>query len=257
MNATSANEYIGNSLVQITVKYFALMREQLGISEETLDLPAGSVVRDACAIVVAKLGDLGPLVDRSMIMLNQEYVEPDHTLNEGDEVAIIPPVSGGGHFRVHSDELDATRVASHVEDPGAGAIITFSGVVRDNARGNTVSKLEYEAYPAAAEKMLAQIGDEMTDQWPLLGIAIEHRIGTLTVGETSVVIAVSSAHREAAFEASSYAIRRIKEIVPIWKKEFYEGGATWIGSEHEYQVETGRILATSSEPEGIRNRDNA
>ena len=116
-----------------------------------------------------------------------------------------------------------------------------AGTVRDNARGKAVTALEYEAYPPAAEKMLEQIGEEIFEQWGIRTVAIAHRYGLLQIGETSVVIAVSSAHRETAFDACRYAIERIKVLVPIWKREVYEDGAVWIGSEADYQVETGRI----------------
>jgi molybdopterin converting factor subunit 1 len=227
--------------MQITLKFFAVVRERLGESELIIELPEGSTIGDVREIVNTMAGDHAPLVERSMTMLNQEYAQRDELLSDGDEVAFIPPVSGGGHFRVHENELDQQAIAASVESGGAGAIVTFVGVVRDNARGRAVKWLDYEAYPAAAEKMLARIGDEMQERWELTGVAIEHRTGRLGIGEASVVIAVSSAHREAAFAAAAYAIERIKEIVPIWKKEFYEDGEVWIGSEHDYQVETGRI----------------
>lgn len=227
--------------MQITLKFFAVVRERLGQSELIVDLPDGSTINDVRNLVNTMAGDHAPLVERSMTMLNQEYANRDETLTDGDEVAFIPPVSGGGHFRVHDEELDQQAISASVESGGAGAIVTFAGVVRDNARGRAVKWLDYEAYPEAAEKMLAKIGEEMQERWELNGVAIEHRTGRLGVGEASVVIAVSSAHREAAFAAAAYAIERIKEIVPIWKKEFYEDGEVWIGSEHDYQVETGRI----------------
>jgi molybdopterin synthase catalytic subunit len=179
-----------------------------------------------------------------MMMVNRVYVRDDHRLQDGDEVALIPPVSGGEsaqRFRIQSEPIDAREVEAMVANPGAGAISTFSGVVRDHGRGKSVSRLEYEAYPAAAELVLAQIGDEIQDRWQTDRVAIVHRIGDLPVGEISVVISVASAHRDAAFEACRYAIERIKEIVPIWKKEHYDDGAVWIGSEREYQVEIGRL----------------
>lgn len=227
--------------MQITLRFFAVVRERLGQSEMIVELADGSTIADARALVDEMAGEAAPLIQRSMTMLNQEYASPEDELHEGDELAFIPPVSGGGHYRVHADPLDAASIGASVEDDGAGALVTFVGTVRDNARGRRVQWLDYEAYPEAAEKMLARIGDEMREKWPVLGIAIEHRTGKLAIGEASVVIAVSSAHRDAAFEAAAYAIERIKEIVPIWKKEFYEDGETWIGSEHDYQVEIGRI----------------
>jgi molybdopterin synthase catalytic subunit len=119
--------------------------------------------------------------------------------------------------------------------------VTFIGTVRNHARGREVVSLEYEAYPAAATRMLAQVGAEVQQQWPAVEIAISHRFGHLMPGEASVVIACSSAHRDESYAASAWAISRIKEIVPIWKKEHYADGSAWIGSEHAYQVETGRI----------------
>jgi molybdopterin synthase catalytic subunit len=222
-------------MMQVTVKYFAMFRERLGISEESLELAEGALMRAVRDHVVQRAPELQPLLERSMIMRNHEYVGIDDALAEGDEIAVIPPVSGGDHFRVHAAPLDAQALTERVSDPGAGATVTFAGVVRNQARGREVVELDYEAYPAAAEKQLALIASEIRERWPVLGVAIEHRTGRLVVGETSVVIAVSSAHRTAAFEASAYAIERIKQIVPIWKKEFYVDGDTWIGSEHDYQ----------------------
>jgi MoaE-MoaD fusion protein len=230
----------------ITLRFFAVVRERLGTGEMEIELPEGSTIADARAVVDSMAAEAAPLVQRSMAMLNQEYSSPEDLLHDGDELAFIPPVSGGDHFKVYAGQLDAQAITASVEDDGAGAVVTFLGTVRDNARGRPVTHLDYEAYPEAAEKMLAKIAGEMRDRWPVLGVAIEHRTGKLAIGEVSVVIAVSSAHRDAAFESCAYAIERIKEIVPIWKKEFYEDGEVWIGSEHDYQVETGRI----GNPEG-------
>jgi len=177
----------------------------------------------------------------TMLMVNQEYARADRELREGDEVALIPPVSGGGgFFRVGPEPLDAREVEAAVADPSAGAVVTFTGTVRDRARGRSVVALEYEAYGPAAERMLAQIGREISERWGIGRVAIAHRIGRLGVGEASVVIAVSTPHRAEGFAACAYAIERLKEIVPIWKKEHYADGAVWIGSEADYQRETGR-----------------
>ncbi len=225
--------------MQLVIKYFALFREVIGTSEEVIEVQDGTTVQNVREHVNRRAPELAPLLDRSMIMRNQEYVDSEQQLSDGDEIAVIPPVSGGsrcGHFSVHDRPLDTVAIAKNVDDPGAGASVVFTGVVRDNARGRRVVALEYEAYPAAAERQLARVGQEMSDRWPLLGIAIEHRTGRLAIGEASVVIAVTSAHRDAAFEASAYAIQRIKEIVPIWKKEFYVDEEAWIGSESDYQV---------------------
>lgn len=229
------------------------MRERIGISEREIELPDSSRVADVSRFVASEYPEIAPLFRSSMVMRNQEYVDPDQALTNGDEIAFIPPVSGGAsfdtsmdHVRVTPDLLDVAAITSRVERGDAGAIVTFVGSVRDNARGRSVQWLDYESYPEAAEKMLAKICAEMRERWPVLAIAIEHRTGKLRIGEASVVIAVSSAHRDAAFASSGYCIERIKEIVPIWKKEAYEGGETWIGSEADYQVETGRLPTTSS-----------
>jgi molybdopterin synthase catalytic subunit len=233
--------------MQVTLRYFAIVREALGRSEEQREVEPGTTVAQVLDAVTGEQTLLGGMRRVLMVMVNQEFVDPSHVLTDGDEVALIPPVSGGADggrlFRVTSDPLDAREAEAAVAAPGAGAVVTFTGVVRDNARGRMVDALEYEAYAPAAEKMMARVADEIRERWGLERVAIIHRVGTLPVGEASVVIAISSVHREAAFDACRYAIERLKEIVPIWKKEFYEGGAAWIGSEADYQRETGRLPA--------------
>ena len=226
--------------MNITLRFFAIVRERIGESERAIELPAGSHASDALAYVDHAFPALAPLFRTSMMMRNHEYVDGAEALADGDEIAFIPPVSGGDHYSVHAGELDAAAITRTVERADAGAVVTFSGTVRDNARGRTVLWLDYEAYPEAAVKMLARIGDELRAEWPVLGVAIEHRVGQLVPGETSVVIAVSAAHRDAAFAAAAHAIERIKQIVPIWKKEAYDDGEMWIGSEAAYQLEVGR-----------------
>jgi molybdopterin synthase catalytic subunit len=226
--------------MHITLRFFAIVRERIGESERVIELPEGSRASDVLAYVAQHFEALAPLFRTSMLMLNHEYVDGEAPLSDGDEVAFIPPVSGGDHFSVHADPLDAAAIARTVERPDAGAVVTFIGTVRDNARGRKVLWLDYEAYPEAADKMLARIGQELRAQWPVLSVAIEHRIGRMEPGVASVVIAVSSAHRADAFAAAAHAIERIKQIVPIWKKEAYADGEIWIGSEAAYQLELGR-----------------
>ena len=229
--------------MDIDLRYFALIREIVGHAAERRALADGATVNDLLDDLVRAHPRLERLRPVTMVMVNQAYVPTDHRLRDGDEVALIPPVSGGGaaRFRVQTEPIDPRQVELLVADSGAGAIVTFAGMVRDNARGNAVSRLEYEAYAPAAERMLAQIGEEIRQRWGVERIAIVHRIGSLAVGETSVVISVASPHRDVAFEACRYAIERFKEIVPIWKKEHYADGAVWIGTEHEYQVAIGRL----------------
>ncbi|HWV24172.1 MAG TPA: molybdopterin converting factor subunit 1 [Thermomicrobiales bacterium] len=231
--------------MNITIRYFAIMREHLGKSVEEIDVADGTTAGEIFGIAIRDTPRLASLERAVMVMVNEEYVDPDHILQPGDEVALIPPVSGGDHlpslFTVTGDELDPRAVEALVAGPDAGALVTFAGTVRDNARGLTVTALDYEAYPSAAEKMLARVGAEVADRWPEVRIAISHRTGHLVPGEASVVIVTASPHRENAYAANAWAITRIKEIVPIWKKEWYEDGSSWIGSELDYQIETGRI----------------
>jgi molybdopterin synthase catalytic subunit len=238
-------------MIQVEMRYFAFVREQLGKSRERIELADGSTVADALAIALAPSPRLQKAESKLMVMVDQRYQPRDYVLSDGVEVAIIPPVSGGAQparFLVTEDALDPRRVEELVMDDAAGALVTFAGTVRNHARGKAVTALEYEAYPPAAEKLLAQIGDEIAERWGIDSVAIHHRYGVLEVGETSVVIAVSSAHRDAAFEACRYAIERIKVIVPIWKREMYADGAAWIGSEADYQVEIGRVPGDAVTP---------
>lgn len=253
--------------ITIRTHYFAMMRELIGTGGETLSLPEGATARDAFATLVERHPSLAGLERAVMLMVNETYVRGNRVLHDGDELAFIPPVSGGSGiddagteneiapvglpklFAVTANEIDPRAVEALVAGPDVGAICTFIGTVRDNARGRDVSALDYEAYVPAAEKMLSHIGLEIVDRWPGVRTAITHRTGLLQPGEASVVIACASAHRAEAFAAAEYAIDRIKEIVPIWKKEHYDDGSTWIGSEAEYQQEIGRL------PRGLADRD--
>jgi molybdopterin synthase catalytic subunit len=227
----------------VRLRYFALYREARGRRQEERAVPEGATARDVLEALVAETPALAGLRTVSRVVVNEEYVDAETPLREGDEVVFIPPVSGGEaddptrrRFRIVAEPLLSEPVAALVADPGAGAVITFAGVVRDNARGKGVLCLEYEAYEPLAERMLARIADEMAARWPVRKVAIWHRVGRLGVGETSVVIALSVPHRQEGFAACAYAIERLKEIVPIWKKEIYADGETWIGSEAAYQA---------------------
>lgn len=234
--------------MRVTVRYFALVREITGKRSEERELLEGASVADLLTAIVESYPAVARVRDTAMLMVNQDYVQPDHRLADGDEFALIPPVSGGsGRFRVVEEPIDVQAVAELVADPAAGAIVTFVGTVRDNARGRQVVSLEYEAYPAAAEKMLVRIGDEIAGRWGIERVAIWHRVGQLEVGEASVAIAVASAHRAEAFDACRHAIERIKQIVPIWKKEHYADGDTWVGSEAAYQAAFGHSSRLAQE----------
>jgi molybdopterin synthase catalytic subunit len=230
--------------VTINLRHFAVVREAVGSPAETrmYDVPpTAAQVFDEIASAYPALGGLRRSI---MVMVNQAYASPDTVLADGDEVAFIPPVSGGAParlFRVTAEPLDAREAEQAVRDPGCGAVITFTGEVRETARGQDVTALDYEAYAEAAERMMATIADEIEQEFGVDRIAIIHRTGLLAPGEASVVISVASPHRDEAFRAARHAIERLKQIVPIWKKEHYADGATWIGSEADYQREIGRI----------------
>ena len=205
----------------VTVRLFAGLREQAGWATRELNGPA------RVAEVWPAL-ELGKEPAGLLYAVNREYAEPDRELHDGDEVALIPPVSGGA-FRVTEEPLGLDAVVAEVADERAGAIATFTGTVRRQSRGREVTRLEYEAYAEMAEDVMAQLARDLEEQYELCAIAVHHRVGTLAIGEASVVIAVSAPHRQDALAACSDAIDRLKETVPLWKKEVYEGGEEWIG----------------------------
>jgi len=204
----------------VTVRLFAGLRERAGWSRREVD---AATVAD----VWSALG-LGDEPAGLLYAVNREYAERDRELVPGDEVALIPPVSGGA-FLLSDEPLSLDRVVEEVRSDEAGAIATFTGTTRVHSRGRTVTHLDYEAYEGMAEKVMEEIADALCARYELTAIAIHHRIGRVTIGETSVLIAVSAPHRQDALAACKDAIDELKERVPLWKKEVYEGGEEWIG----------------------------
>jgi molybdopterin synthase catalytic subunit/molybdopterin converting factor small subunit len=209
--------------VEVTVRLFAGLRERAGFGDRSLELSDGARVAD----VWPTLG-LGDEPRGLLYAVNRAYAPPEQSLADGDEIALIPPVSGGS-FRLSAEPLDPAAVAAEVADDRAGAIATFVGTVRLHSRGRSVVHLEYEAYEGMAEQVMEQIADELRGRHDLCAIAIHHRTGRVGIGEASVAIAVSAPHREDALAACAEAIDTLKERVPLWKKEVYEGGEEWIG----------------------------
>jgi len=218
--------------VRVLVRLFASYREAAGVGHIQLELPAGATVRDAIREVLRE----HPLVAEGrqlVIARNTEYVEPDAALADGDEVALIPPVSGGAtkataRIAVTSDPLSVDDVLDAVRDDGFGGLVVFLGTVRDASRGRRVTHLEYEAYAEMAERKMREIAERLEREHAPARIAMHHRVGDLRIGETAVVVAVGAPHRDAAFAAARRAIDELKTIVPIWKKEHTADGAVWV-----------------------------
>ena len=207
--------------MRVTVRLFAGLRERAGHAR--VELEDVGRVQDVWAAL--GIGDEPPGL---LYAVNRQYVGRDHELTDGDEVALIPPVSGGS-FRLVEGPLDVATVLREVEDPEAGALASFVGTVRRRSRDRDVVHLEYEAYEEMAEPMLARLGKELTERYGLCAVAIQHRLGRTEIGEASVVIAVSAPHRSAALDACREAIETLKATIPLWKKEVYAGGEEWIG----------------------------
>src|SRR6266516_1381114 len=205
----------------IRIRLFAGLRERAGYAERELS----GVER--VADVWPALG-LGDEPDGLLYALNRAYADGDRELADGDEVALIPPVSGGA-FRVTEEPLSLDAVVEEVSDESAGAVASFLGTVRRESRGRTVLYLEYEAYAEMAEDVMAQIAADLEQRYDLWAVAIHHRVGRVEIGEASVAIAVSAAHRQDALAACKDAIDTLKQTVPLWKKEVYEGGEEWVG----------------------------
>ena len=209
--------------MKVRVRLFAGLRERAGSGSVEVELPDSAVVAD----VWSALG-IGDEPAGLLFALNHGYAKKDAALSSGDEVAVIPPVSGGD-FRLSEKRLSVEDAVSEVRSDDAGAVATFIGTTRARSRGRDVLHLEYEAYEGMAEQVMADLADALKKRHELCEVAIHHRIGRVDIGETSVVIAVSAPHRAAALTACHEAIDELKVTVPLWKKEIYEGGEEWIG----------------------------
>ena len=207
-------------MAQVSVRLFAGLRERAGWSQRGIEAETVGEIWPALA--------LGDEPQGLLYAVNKAYAGRDRALAEGDEVALIPPVSGGA-FLLSDEPLSLDRVVAEVRSDDAGAIATFTGTTRVHSRGRTVTHLDYEAYEGMAERVMTEIAESLQARYELTGIAIHHRVGRVGIGETSVVIAVSAPHRQDALAACKDAIDELKERVPLWKKEVYDGGEEWIG----------------------------
>ncbi|MFN0248696.1 MAG: molybdopterin converting factor subunit 1 [Kofleriaceae bacterium] len=216
--------------MRVTVLYFAVLRERLHIDEESLELAEGARVQDAISELARRHEPIATLRTKFRVAVNQDFADDNHPLAEGDELALIPPVAGGAHHVLLLETpLSLDRVVSAVSGPGMGGVVTFTGMVRDHARGKTVVRLDYSAYASMAVKEMTRIIETIETAVPSARLAVEHRVGSLAVGDLAVVIAAAAPHRAEAFDACRQMIERLKESVPIWKKEFGDDGSTWVG----------------------------
>jgi len=224
--------------MRVRVLFFGQLKEITGVAQEEAELSDGARVEDLFERYGRRFPKLASFRASIAASVNQEYATWREPLSSGDEVAFLPPVSGGQQAAVEEDVFQIVREAirpreiiENLKAPEDGALVVFDGFVRNNYKGQQTLYLEYEAYEPMAYAKMREIGAEVRAKFPIHRLAIVHRLGRLEIGETSVFIAVSSAHRAAAFDACRYAIDTLKRVVPIWKKEYFAGGAVWAEGE--------------------------
>jgi len=223
--------------MQIRVLFFGVLKELVGRSSETIELPEGARVEDVLRHYSLQDPRCEAMLPSLALALNQEYSSAHSVLRAGDEVALLPPVSGGAPEAVRDDvrivrqPIAAQTVIENLKMPDDGAAVIFDGVVRNHTRGRRTLYLDYEAYEAMALKKMEALAKEARSRFGVRQLALVHRLGRLEIGETSVLIAVASAHRGPAFEACRWIIDTLKKTVPIWKKEYFEDGAVWADGE--------------------------
>lgn len=216
--------------MNIHTRLYASYREQAGRSHVDVVITDGGTVAELITQLMTDIPALSPSFKPHLIAVNDEFANPQYPLSEGDEVALYPPVSGGVDVRVVDNAVDAREMADTVRRDFNGAIVTFEGTTRNETNGKSVLHLEYETDERMATKVLAQILEETTSRFGVTSMAARHRVGRLEIGDVSLVVAAAAPHRLEAFLATQYAVDRIKHIVPVWKKEFFENGSVWIGA---------------------------
>ena len=236
--------------MRVRVLFFGRLREIVGVHEESAELAGAATVKDVFEHYARNFPELGKFRGKVAASVNQEYAQWSAQVADGDEVGFLPPVSGGA--RQVEDDLRLTRevlrvdaVTAVMREASDGALVIFDGFVRDNFKGRRTTHLEYEAYEQMALGKMREIATQMRERFEVNRIAMVHRLGRLEVGETSIVIAVTAAHRAAAFDACRYAIDTLKRTVPIWKKEFFADGSVWAEGETPGPAETKAANATA------------
>jgi MoaE-MoaD fusion protein len=227
--------------MRVRVLFFGVLKEIVGCSEETVDVATGSTlgsVFDLYSSLHETLRDKRPSI---LFARNREFATPDIALTENDEIAFLPPVSGGsGHvFALTRERIDSQHLAGTLQRPEDGAVVVFEGVVRNNTKGRATEYLEYDCYEEMAVAQMTRIGHEIAGQFEIGRIGIVHRLGRMHIGEASVVVVATAPHRRPAFEAALEGINRLKKEVPIWKKEFFADGAVWVEGEWDETLRAG------------------
>jgi molybdopterin synthase catalytic subunit len=221
--------------MRVHILFFGLLKELAGRTEETLELPANATVADLLARYAESGARLRNYLPSIAVSINAEYASRDALLHDGDEIGLLPPVSGGkdSHPRTAlvREPIDVARLSESIRHPEDGAVVVFDGIVRNNSRGRRTLFLDYEAYEPMAVQQLERLATEAKQQFAIDDIAIVHRLGRLEIGETSVAIVVSAPHRGAAFDACRWTIDTLKKSVPVWKKEHFADGAVWADGE--------------------------
>jgi MoaE-MoaD fusion protein len=220
--------------MQVRVLFFGLLTDISGRRSETVSLPEGSSIRDLLVHYEKNFPRLNGLMSSLAVSVNQNYAPVTAKLHDGDEVALLPPVSGGNEtplVKIVRERIVAHEIVPKLERPEDGAVVIFDGIVRNHSRGRRTLYLEYEAYEEMALKQMCALADEGLRKFAIRNVVLVHRLGRLEIGESSVFIAVFSGHRAAAFEACRWLIDTLKRTVPIWKKEFFEDGAVWADGE--------------------------
>ena len=227
-----AVDYWRQFSMRVRVLFFGGLKDLAGKSSDLLELPDGALVRDLLAHYSSELPRMKQSLASLAVAVNQEYAGAETRLKSDDEVALLPPVSGGsGRASIVRDPIETTAVLGRMKQGGDGAAVVFEGVVRNQTRGRRTLYLDYEAYEEMALRQMEGLAEQALKQFQVREVALVHRLGRLEIGETSVLIVVASAHRAAAFDACRWLIDTLKRTVPIWKKEYFEDGAIWADGE--------------------------
>ena len=225
--------------MRIRVLFFGVLRDVTGLREDSIEVPEGGLAASVFDHYSARFPRLGEMAKSIVLAVNQKFCPPSEALADGDELAFLPPVSGGcggNIFALTRDPIDAAALARKILRGEDGAIVTFEGVTRNNTKGRPTRYLDYECYEPMALKTMAEIGEEIVRSHQISRIAMVHRLGRIEIGETSVVVIAAAPHRRPAFEASLEGINKLKRLVPVWKKEYFEDGEVWVDGEWDESV---------------------